>query len=201
MKQWPIWCEVPRKHEYEIRAGDSPWSIARVHDMYVADIEAANPGISENLQIGQKISLVVPKPYVHVDSREEKTVVEAIPFKIDTLKDNSLYTYERKVRTAGKYGSKKVTYDIIRENGQITEQTVIVEQIEQEPTTQVVAVGTKQPVIVATGRYAWPVSRGGRSHLGSHAAAASMPESISAPPGYTMVSTTVELMPAERRLW
>lgn len=177
--------------EYEIRAGDSLWSIARVHDMYVADIEAANPGISENLQIGQKISLVVPKPYVHVVSREEKTVVEAIPFKIDTLKDNSLYTYERKVRTAGKYGSKKVTYDIIRENGQITEQTVIVEQIEQEPTTQVVAVGTKQPVIVATGRYAWPVSRGGQitSRFGQRGGSFHAGVDIGAPQGTPVVAS------------
>ncbi len=149
------------EREYEIKAGDSLWSIARAHDMYVDDIIAANPGITENLQIDQKISLVVPKPYVTVVSREEKTVVEAIPFETQTVKDNSLYNYERKVRTAGKPGSKRTTYAMVRENGLIVEQTAINELIEEEPTTQVMAVGTKQPAVVATGRYTWPVSRGG----------------------------------------
>ena len=96
------------EREYEIKAGDSLWSIARVHDMYVDDIKAANPGISENLQIGQKISLVVPKPYVTVVSHEEKTVAEAIPFEIKTVKDSDLYTYERKVRTAGNLAIRKL---------------------------------------------------------------------------------------------
>ncbi|NLG86781.1 MAG: peptidoglycan DD-metalloendopeptidase family protein [Firmicutes bacterium] len=151
-----------KQQEYEVQSGDSLWSIARVHDMYVDDIKAANPGLTENLQIGQKISLVVPKPYVTVVSREEKTVAEAIPFKTETVKDSQLYTYERKVRTEGKFGSKKTTYVMVRENGCIVEQTAIKEVVDEEPTTQIVAVGTKQPAVVATGRYTWPVSRGGQ---------------------------------------
>ncbi len=41
---------------------------------------------------------------------------------------------------------------MVRENGLIVEQTAINELIEEEPTTQVMAVGTKQPAVVATGR-------------------------------------------------
>lgn len=135
------------ERKYEVVAGDNLWTIARDHDMYVDDILAANPGISELLQIGQTISLVVPKPYVTVVSKEQKTVIEAIAFQTETIADNSLYTYERKVRSAGKQGSKLTTYALVRENGVIVEQVVVDEQIEAEPTTEVVLVGTKQPDI------------------------------------------------------
>jgi murein DD-endopeptidase MepM/ murein hydrolase activator NlpD len=179
------------EREYEVVSGDSLWSIARVHDMYVDDIIAANPGITENLQIGQKISLVVPKPYVTVVSEEEKTVAEAIAFETETIKDSSLYTYDRKVRTAGKPGSKLTTYALVRENGLIVEQTAIGEQIEEKPTTQVVVVGTKQPAFVATGRYTWPVSRGGQitSRYGQRGGGFHSGVDIAAPQGTPVVAS------------
>ncbi|MDK2882239.1 MAG: hypothetical protein PWP12_143 [Bacillota bacterium] len=146
---------------YEVKQGDSLWSIARAHDLRVADLEKANPGVSERLQIGQKLNLIVPKPFVTVVSREEKTVTENVPFPVETVKDSSLYTYERKVRTPGQPGSKKVTYSIVRENGQVVAREVLDSVVEKEPVTQVVAVGTRQPAIVGTGRYIWPISREG----------------------------------------
>lgn len=146
---------------YEVKKGDSLWSIARAHNLRVADLEKANPGISERLQIGQKLNLIVPKPFVTVVSREEKTVTETVPFPVKTVKDASLYTYERKIRTPGQLGSKKVTYSIVRENGQVLTSQVVGSVVEKEPVTQVVAVGTRQPTVVGTGRYIWPLSRGG----------------------------------------
>jgi murein DD-endopeptidase MepM/ murein hydrolase activator NlpD len=147
--------------EYEVKSGDSLWSIARAHDLRVADLEKANPGLKGYLQPGQKLNLVVPKPYVNVITQEEKTVTEKIPFETQTVKDSTLYTYEKKVRTPGQAGSKQVTYSIVRQNGQVLEQEVINTVVEKEPVTQVVAVGTKKPTIVGTGSYVWPVSRGG----------------------------------------
>lgn len=148
--------------DYKVKSGDSLWSIAVAHDMDVDDIKAANPGISENLQIDQELSLVVPTPYLNVVCEEEKTVLEPIPFETNTVRDHNLYTYERRVRVAGKQGSRRVTYNIVKENGEIVEKNIINEEIEQEPSTQIVAVGTKEPQIVATGRYTWPLSRGGQ---------------------------------------
>jgi len=184
-------CGTTENREYEVRSGDSLWSIARAHDMYVDDIRAANPGITENLQIGQKISLVVPVPYVNVVSKENKTVEEDIPFRTDIVRDSSLYTYERRVRVAGKPGTKRVTYNIIKENGKIVEQTIVAEQIEQEPSTQIVAVGTKQPQIVATGRYAWPISRGGQitSRFGPRSGGYHAGVDIAAPQGTPVVAS------------
>lgn len=146
---------------YEVKSGDSLWSIARAHDLHVADLQQANPGVTERLQPGQKLSLIVPKPYITVVSREEKTVTEKIPFEVETVRDDKLYTYERKVRTPGQAGSKQVTYALVRENGQVKEQQVVRSTVEKEPVTQVVAVGTRKPAVVGTGRYIWPVSRGG----------------------------------------
>ncbi|BCV23935.1 M23 family metallopeptidase [Gelria sp. Kuro-4] len=146
---------------YEVKAGDSLWSIARAHDLHVADLQQANPGVTERLQLGQKLNLVVPRPYVTVVTQEEKTVSEAIPFAVETVKDSSLYTYEKKVKTPGEAGSKKVTYALVRENGQVRQEQVVTAVVEKEPVTQVVAVGTREPAVVGTGRYIWPLSRGG----------------------------------------
>ncbi|HHY92143.1 MAG TPA: M23 family metallopeptidase [Firmicutes bacterium] len=146
---------------YNVKEGDSLWSIARAHDLHVADLMKANPGLTERLQLGQKLNLIAPRPYITVVAQEEKSVAEAIPFAVKTVKDAGLYTYEKKVTTPGQPGTKRVTYSLVRENGQVRAQEVVASVVEKQPVTQVVAVGTREAAVVGTGRYIWPLSRGG----------------------------------------
>ena len=81
--------------------------------------EAANPDLkTEVLRIGQELDLVVPKPYLTVQTKEKTTFTQSIPYPTRTLKDANLYIYERKVQKSGVAGSKEVTWEIVRENGQ-----------------------------------------------------------------------------------
>ncbi|NLJ34179.1 MAG: M23 family metallopeptidase [Firmicutes bacterium] len=165
-----------------VTKGESLWSIAREYDLTVADLKAANPDLkTEVLQIGQELDLVVPKPYLTIRTREKTTYTQAIPYPTRTLQDANLYIYERKVQEPGVAGSKEVTYEIVRENGQEVERELVAEEIIEPPVTQVVAMGTKMPEARGTGSLSWPLSRGsissrygmrrGRMHSGVDIAA------------------------------
>lgn len=47
---------------YDVRAGDSLWLLAAQFNTTIANILAANPGLTANLQIGQRINIPSPQP-------------------------------------------------------------------------------------------------------------------------------------------
>lgn len=167
---------------HQVAQGESLWSIARNYDLRVDDLRQANPQLkSDVLQIGQELDLVVPKPYLTVETREIVTHEQTIPFSTKTIKDDSLYIWERQIREQGKAGSKEVTWEIVKENGQEKERELLQDTELTAPVTQVVAIGTKMPEAQGTGEFSWPMSRGtitsrygsrgGRLHAGVDIAA------------------------------
>ncbi|HHY36732.1 MAG TPA: M23 family metallopeptidase [Firmicutes bacterium] len=167
---------------HRVAKGESLWSIAVSYDLTVEDLKKANPDLkSDLLQIDQELSLVVPKPYLTVVTKETVTYTQDIPYPTRTVQDSSLWVYERQIREEGKPGRKEVTWTIVRENGQEIQRELVSEKELEEPVTQVVAVGTKMPVAQGTGRLSWPMSRGsitsryglrsGRMHSGVDIAA------------------------------
>ena len=146
---------------HRVAKGESLWSIAVDHDLTVEDLKKANPDLkSELLQIDQELNLVVPKPYLTVVTKETITHTQEIPYETRTIKDSSLWAWERQIREEGKPGTKEVTWTIVRENGQEVERTLVAEKELEEPVTQVVAIGTKMAVAQGTGRLSWPMRRG-----------------------------------------
>lgn len=162
---------------HEVAAGESAWAIARRYDLRVEDIQAANPGINpERLQIGQQLSLVVPKPYITVKTKEYVELVEAIPFETQYEQTDSLYKGDKKITVQGVEGEREIKAYIIKENGVIKDREILEEKILSEPKTRVIAEGTKpRPATVATGTFANPTrgrltsgfgTRWGRRHTG-----------------------------------
>ena len=146
---------------HEVAPGESAWLIARNYDLRVADIEAANPGINpERLKIGQEISLVVPKPYISVKTKEYIELVEEIPFETEYEETDSLYKGDKKITVQGLEGERAIKGYLIKQNGLVTDREIIEEKILSEPKTRVIAEGTKpRPATVATGIFNNP-SRG-----------------------------------------
>ena len=137
---------------HRVAKGESLWSIAVDHDLTVEDLKKANPDLkSELLQIDQELNLVVPKPYLTVVTKETITHTQEIPYETRTIKDSSLWAWERQIREEGKPGTKEVTWTIVRENGQEVERTLVAEKELEEPVTQVVAIGTKMAVAQVQG--------------------------------------------------
>jgi len=168
--------------EHVVASGDNTWTIAKKYDLTVDDIKKANPDINpEKLKIGQKISLVVPKPYINVRTKEYAELVEAVPFDTKTETTDTLYKGDKKIVVQGVEGSKEVKAYIIKENGVEVGREVVEERVLQEPKTKVVAEGTKaRPATMATGLFSNPTrgrltsvfgTRWGAKHTGIDVAA------------------------------
>ncbi|KAB3530204.1 peptidoglycan DD-metalloendopeptidase family protein [Alkaliphilus pronyensis] len=167
---------------HQVQKGESSWSIARKYDLTVEDIAKANPNINtEKLQIGQEISLIVPKPYISIITKEYAEIVEAIPYETEYETTDSLYTGDRKIVVQGIEGMREVKAYIIKENGVEVDRDIVQETVLSEPKTRVIAEGTKpRPKTMATGVFSNPTrgrltsgfgSRWGRRHNGIDIAA------------------------------
>ncbi len=145
---------------YTVSRGDSLWGISRDHNILVEDLERANPGVEpKKLQIGQQLSMVVPKPFVTVVTEEIATLKENIPYTTKYKDSNEFYKGESIVKTAGRYGQKEITARITRENGIESGRVILEEKVVSEPVTRIIAVGTKPPPPrQGTGTFAYPVT-------------------------------------------
>lgn len=142
---------------HTVQRGQSLWSIATSNRMTVDDLKKANPELnSDVLQIGQKLNLVVPEPYLTLVSSEKRTFTVNIPYSSEVIEDNTLWPWQQVVKQYGVYGKKEVTVEIKRQNGQEISREILQEKILSEPTTEVRVQGTKQIPQRGTGQYVWP---------------------------------------------
>lgn len=160
---------------HTVSEGDCLGCIANKYGVKLSDILDSNPGLNENslLQIGQQINVTVSKPLLTVEVTEEVEKSERIPFNLETRTTDKLPKGETRVIQPGIEGTKRVTYQIIKENGKAVERKVIQEETITKPNAKIVERGTK--VASATGNMTWPANgvltsrygqRWGRLHKG-----------------------------------
>ncbi|MEW6080673.1 MAG: M23 family metallopeptidase [Bacillota bacterium] len=146
---------------YEVKRGESLWTIASSNGLSVDELRAANPSMaSDLLQVGQELSLVVPEPFITVTSTETMIYDQSIPFPTRAETDDSLWPWQRVVRVPGEPGKKQVTVRIARVNGVETGRETLSTETVLEPKTQVVVQGTKAVPSMGTGVLAWPLDAG-----------------------------------------
>ncbi|SHJ93268.1 M23 family metallopeptidase [Paramaledivibacter caminithermalis] len=147
---------------HKVEKGENYWAIAQKYNIKPEDLIKANPGVKpETLQIGQEISLVVPKPLITVVTTEIKEYEENIAFETEYEDTNVLYKGEYRVKKAGEKGERQVKARIVKENGIETNRDILEENIIKNPITKVVLKGTKNPPPkIGTGKLAKPTSRG-----------------------------------------
>lgn len=168
--------ENPEK--YEVKEGDSLWTIARRNDMYVDDIVKANHLKSENLDLGQELVLLKAQPYINVVAWVEGEKVETIPFQTKVVVDKKA-TSTVKIKQTGQNGERQIAYTVTRFNGVETQKTVKKETIIKAAVDKIIIKGTRVVQVASrggggSGSLDWPVygpinsyygSRGG-SHTG-----------------------------------
>ena len=110
-----------------------------------------------------------------VQTVENVTYTQAIECPIQEVEDSSLYIGDTRVITRGVEGEEEVNATVTYVNGQETARTVNSTTTLREPTTTVMAVGTKEkPRTASTGSYQWPIYGritsyfGGRYIFGSY---------------------------------
>lgn len=166
----------PKVHT--VVSGDNFWDIAVKNGMTVEELIASNPDKDpDRLKIGSTLNLYELKPFVHVSLTERVATTERIDYDIAYEETNTLYKGEIKVKTAGVYGQRQVTKEIVKENGVVVSTTEIASAVISEPSTQVNLKGTKSlATLVGSGSFVSPMgnlevssaygSRGGGRHTG-----------------------------------
>ncbi|MBA1334691.1 MAG: hypothetical protein HPY66_2595 [Firmicutes bacterium] len=162
---------------YTVKKGDSLWLISNNNNISVEDLEKANPGIDpKRLQIGQQLSMVVPKPFVTVVTEETRVYRERVPFETEYKESTEFFKGESIIKKNGSYGEREVTAKVVKENGQEVSRVILDEIVLKEPVSRLVALGTKPPPpSQGTGTFAYPARgtitsgfgwRWGRQHTG-----------------------------------
>jgi len=147
---------------HEVEKGENYWLIADNYNISVDNLIQANPKVNpERLQIGQEISLIVPKPLISVVTKEIAEYSEFINFEVTYEESSSYYKGEFSVKKSGKKGERVVVAEIYKENGVEKERVILEENILSDPVTKVVYKGTKNPPPrIGTGTFSKPTSRG-----------------------------------------
>ena len=95
-------------------------------------------------------STPTPTPSTESDVTTTVTEVVAIPFAKQTLDDGALAKGKTVVRTAGRDGSKTMTWLVRTKTGVEVSRTLSGEQVTRAPVTEVTAVGTRAPTAAST---------------------------------------------------
>ncbi|MGI6423841.1 MAG: peptidoglycan DD-metalloendopeptidase family protein [Tepidanaerobacteraceae bacterium] len=146
--------------QYEVVQGDSLWSISRKENIPLDDLIKANPQLKSEheLALGEILNLNEIKPLLNVKLVKKVTYEESIPYKTETIRDDSLWTWDQIVKQPGEKGSKEIAAEVTFKNGIKVEETVLGEKVIKEPVNRIVARGTKAEVAFrGSGRFLWPI--------------------------------------------
>lgn len=152
------------KELYTVAKGDTFDSIAEKVGVSVEDLKALNPTVGTELKQGQQ--LVVRDGLLQLQVLVSGTIqyeVE-VAYTTERMPDNSEYSGYERVRVRGKNGVNRITAKVTYLNGEELYSQIVESEVVKEPTTQIVAYGTKKVTSkkynggpYATGRFVWPV--------------------------------------------
>ena len=115
--------------EYEVKEGDTLWSIAKAFKIPFSVLEEANADRdTDDLHPGDKVKLTVEKQLVTVVATEKQKETKEIPFETEVREDNTLLRGKTKVLNEGKKGKKEITYLVTTENGKEIAREVVEEK-------------------------------------------------------------------------
>ncbi|KUO65889.1 MAG: hypothetical protein APF84_01120 [Gracilibacter sp. BRH_c7a] len=138
------------KVQYEVKEGDSLWTIASDNNITFDELQEANPEVKDFIKVGDYINLIKSEPPLSVVYMIQKTVEESMPYTTVYEYDPSLYQGQMIVKKAGTYGSRQVTYRITEINGREKARETLAEKIMLKPQNRIVIRGTK-PIEVSRG--------------------------------------------------
>ncbi|WP_028550632.1 M23 family metallopeptidase [Paenibacillus sp. UNC451MF] len=144
--------------KYTVEKGDCVSCIAKKLDIPKQVIYQNNPTISDDMiKVGQQLDLTVLQPKLAVRTVEKFAESQEIQYDTEYQTDDSMREGTTQVIKQGKNGMKQVMIQVTKVNGLMTDETVLSEQVVQEPIKAVVRKGTKVIKGEGTGKFAWPV--------------------------------------------
>ncbi|MBB3110890.1 murein DD-endopeptidase MepM/ murein hydrolase activator NlpD [Paenibacillus phyllosphaerae] len=163
--------------KYTVQDGDCIGCIAQKFEISPQVIYENNSWIQDDMiKVGDVLDLTVRQPEVTVETVERVTEIESIEPTTVVQKNSNMMAGESKVIRQGKSGSKKVVYQLTKQNGYLMSEELLGEQLIEYSVPTIVMKGTKVILGEGTGNFAWPVSgakltssygeRWGRMHKG-----------------------------------
>lgn len=145
--------------DYTVQSGETFSGIARQLDMSMKELQALNPDVDiDNLMIGQVLTVSRAVPFLSVRTIDNVTYEGPVDYEIQEVDDPDMYQGYTKILTPGVEGWAVYNADVTYLNGVEQDRLIYSTNILTEPTTQVVAVGTKpRPKTMATGTFQWPI--------------------------------------------
>lgn len=168
--------ETKETGKYITKENDTLWQIALEHDTTVEKIFAMNDGLTELIHEGMTINVEETVPLLSVKSIQTMELTEAIPFEVETVKDDSMYNDVVEVARDGSEGQAKVIARITKINNTEVERDVLASETLVEPVSKIEKIGTKErPSTTGSGSFIRPAygslssrygARWGRRHNG-----------------------------------
>jgi murein DD-endopeptidase MepM/ murein hydrolase activator NlpD len=144
--------------KYKVAEGDCVSCIAKKFGITTQTIYQNNPTVqNDKLKIGQELDLTVLQPIVSVKTVERVVQDQEIQYDTDYVTDASLRVGVVQPILAGKNGLKKVTFQLTKVNGQLSEEQLIQEDVITPPIAAKAKKGTKVVLGEGSGKFAWPV--------------------------------------------
>ena len=138
---------------YTVQAGDTVSGIAQKYKMPTSQLFALNPGLNENIHIGQQLLLSREVSYIQVQVTKTETRTVSVPYETVEEKTTSLYSGTKRTKTKGQNGEQIVTELVTYVDGVRTSVKEVSRQTTKAPVNEVVQVGTKKAVSGYTGSY------------------------------------------------
>lgn len=143
---------------YTVVEGDCVSCIAKKFNITKQFIYDNNPGVKDDkLKIGQVLDLTVLKPAVTVKTVERVMQNQEMQHDTDYVLDDSMRAGVLEPISPGKNGLKKVTIQVTKVNGMLTDEQLLSEDIIDSPVTAKMKKGTKVVLGEGTGKFSWPV--------------------------------------------
>lgn len=137
--------------EYEVKEGDTLWSIANANNVQVEELVSANPDIDDELiRPGDIIKISQQQKLVTVVTKEKIKYSEEVPFETEVREDNTLEKGKTKIIQQGEKGEKEIVALVTKEDGKEIKREIIEEKVIKEPVKHIEAKGAK--VVTRTSR-------------------------------------------------
>jgi len=172
--------------KYTVVEGDTYWTIAEKHNMKLDELISANPSAdSENIQIGEELNLVVPKPLANVQIKRKVSQEEKIKFETKYEYVSYMFNDEKTVKQEGEYGTSQIDAVVTEKNGVQIAKEVLKEQVIKGPQTEIIITGTKDPPPKkGTGYFINPLPGSGiSSRFGSRSGGFHLGQDMTSPTG------------------
>ncbi|AZB41104.1 M23 family metallopeptidase [Bacillus sp. FJAT-42376] len=162
---------------YSVEEGDTFETIARDFGLSADELLKLNGGMDPRLSIktGDKLKVLVSKPFMEVKVTEESSNVEPIAFEEEKQENGDLPKGEESISQKGEPGEALREYVYTKVNGSVAGKTTVKDEKRKDPVKQIIQIGTKE-FSKGEGSLSWPAMGGqitskkgqrwGRAHKG-----------------------------------